>query len=297
MINLWQRFTQGLTKSRQQLSTGLQRFFGRKLSTESLEGLEEALLMADVGGETTAYIINLLKKSPEKDTNENLREILLALLSPCEKPLTLQKPLTVILMTGINGAGKTTSIGKLAFFFKNQKYKVLLAAGDTFRAAAVAQLKQWGERLQIPVVAQGQEADPAAVLFDACEAAKARGIEVLLADTAGRLHTQGHLMQELAKMKRSLHKSLPGAPHETWLVLDASIGQNALRQAKEFNQAIGITGIILTKLDGTAKGGIVFSIAKELGLPIYFMGLGEQAEDLTPFSANAFVDALLPKNT
>jgi fused signal recognition particle receptor len=297
MMNLWQRFTQGLTKSRQQLSAGLQRFFARKLSAESLEELEEALLMADIGAETTAYIINLLKKSPEKNTNEYLREILLSLLAPCEKSLTLHQPLTIILMTGINGAGKTTSIGKLAFFLKSQKFKVMMAAGDTFRAAAVAQLKQWGERLEIPVIAQGQEADPAAVLFDACEAAKARGIQVLLADTAGRLHTQGHLMQELAKIKRSLHKSLPGAPHETWLVLDASIGQNALRQAKEFNQAIGITGLILTKLDGTAKGGIVFSIAKELSLPIYFIGIGEQAEDLTPFSANAFVDALLPEKT
>jgi fused signal recognition particle receptor len=226
----------------------------------------------------------------------SLRVSLRALLLPHAQ--TLQIPPSprpfVILTVGVNGAGKTTTIGKLAMRYRNQGHSVMLAAGDTFRAAAVEQLKTWGERNQVPVIAQGSGSDSASVIFDAFQAAKSRGIDVLIADTAGRLHTQGHLMQELAKVKRVLGKIDPTAPHETLLVIDGGTGQNALNQARQFHQSVGLTGIVVTKLDGTAKGGMVFALCRELGLPIRFIGVGEKREDLREFSADDFVDALLP---
>jgi fused signal recognition particle receptor len=233
-----------------------------------------------------------------KDTRtvvSTMRGSMLDILNPCEAPLEIPdapRPF-VILMIGVNGSGKTTTIGKLARRFKNQGMKVMLAAGDTFRAAAVEQLQVWGQRNDVPVVAQQTGADPAAVMFDALEAARARGIDVLIGDTAGRLHTQDNLMEELKKVKRVLGKIDPDAPHETLIVLDASLGQNALVQATRFHEAIGLTGIVMTKLDGTAKGGVLLAVAEKLGIPIRFIGIGEAAEDLDTFQAEPFVDALL----
>jgi fused signal recognition particle receptor len=226
-----------------------------------------------------------------------LRKALLDVVRPAAIPLVLDRSVTpfVILVVGVNGAGKTTSIGKLARRMKEHGLKVMLAAGDTFRAAAVEQLQIWGQRNDVPVIAQAAGADPAAVAFDAVQAAKARGADVLLADTAGRLHTQSNLMEELKKVKRVIGRVDARAPHEVLLVLDASQGQNALQQAKLFHEALGVTGIVLTKLDGTAKGGIIFAIASELKLPIRFVGTGESAEDFDEFDADSFVDALLKR--
>jgi fused signal recognition particle receptor len=226
-----------------------------------------------------------------------LRSSLLEVIAPAAQPLVIDRTVTpfAILVIGVNGAGKTTTIGKLAREMKLHGLKVMLAAGDTFRAAAVEQLQVWGERNAVPVIAQATGADPAAVAFDAMQAAKARGIDVLLADTAGRLHTQSNLMDELKKVRRVMGRVDAHAPHEVLLVLDASQGQNALQQARLFNEALGVTGIALTKLDGTAKGGIVFAIASELKLPIRYIGVGESAEDFQEFEAEAFVDALLQR--
>jgi len=224
-----------------------------------------------------------------------LAEALLAILKPVERPLTIdrtKKP-CVILVVGVNGSGKTTTIGKLARRLKQDGLKVMLAAGDTFRAAAVEQLTVWAERNDVPIVAQAPGADPAAVVFDALQSAQARGMDVLIADTAGRLHTQSHLMDELRKVKRVLQRLDGSAPHEVMLVLDAGLGQNAIRQAEQFNEAVGVTGITVTKLDGTARGGVVVAIARKFGLPIRFVGVGEQAEDFGVFEAQAFVDGLL----
>ena len=223
-----------------------------------------------------------------------LAEIMKAILLPCEQPLKTEtaKPF-VILVVGINGAGKTTSIGKLANHFKQQGKTVLLAAGDTFRAAAVEQLKTWGQRTNVPVIAQGTGADSASVIFDAVASASSKNIDIVIADTAGRLHTQDSLMDELAKIKRVLRKLDPAAPHETLIVMDAGFGQNALHQVQQFDQSIGLTGMAVTKLDGTAKGGILFSIARTLKLPVRFIGVGEGINDLRPFNASEFVDALL----
>jgi fused signal recognition particle receptor len=221
-----------------------------------------------------------------------------AILQPVEHPLVLPKENTkpfVILMVGINGAGKTTTIGKLAKRFQAEGRSVMLAAGDTFRAAAIEQLKVWGERNEVSVIAQHNKADAASVIFDAFQAATARGIDVLIADTAGRLHTQTNLMEELKKVRRVINKIDPMAPHETMLVIDASIGQNALVQVKQFHQAVKVTGLTITKLDGTAKGGIIFAIAKQTGLPIRFIGVGEQVDDLRQFEATSFVEALLSR--
>jgi fused signal recognition particle receptor len=224
-----------------------------------------------------------------------IRTAMVEILGPCEAPLEIPeapRPF-VILMVGVNGSGKTTTIGKLARRFKEQGLKVMLAAGDTFRAAAVEQLQVWGQRNDVPVIAQQAGADPAAVMFDALEAARARGVDVLIGDTAGRLHTQDNLMEELKKIKRVLGKIDPDAPHETLIVLDASLGQNALVQASRFHEAVGLTGIVMTKLDGTAKGGVLLAVAEKLGVPIRFIGIGEAAEDLDAFQAEPFVDALL----
>ncbi len=293
-----------LSKTRSGLTSGIARIFsgGRRIDDELLEELEDQLLMADVGIEATRQIIDRLQQSvrrdPDADVYEALKQAMIEILEPVEQPLVVdeqQRPF-VILMCGINGAGKTTTIGKLAQKFRDQGKSVMLAAGDTFRAAAVEQLQAWGQRLEVPVIAQGSGADSASVIFDALQAAQSRGIDVLIADTAGRLHTQDNLMNELEKIQRVMKKLDPEAPQEVLLVLDAGTGQNALAQAKSFNQALGVSGIVLTKLDGTAKGGIVFTIAKQIGLPIRFIGVGETADDLREFHARDFVEALLERD-
>ncbi|TQV65472.1 MAG: signal recognition particle-docking protein FtsY [Halothiobacillaceae bacterium] len=301
---LWASLRSKLARTREGLTEGLASLvLGKKqIDDELLEDIETRLLLADVGMETTQEIIaDLTRRVSRKELKapeallEALYEHMVRLLTPAEQPLlidTTRRP-HVILVVGINGAGKTTTIGKLGQRLSREGHKVMLAAGDTFRAAAVEQLQAWGERTGVPVIAQGQGADSAGVVFDALQAARARGMDVLIADTAGRLHTQGGLMEEVKKVKRVLAKLDPEAPHEVLLVLDASIGQNALNQAVQFNQALGVTGLAVTKLDGTAKGGILFAITRKLGLPIRFIGVGEKAEDLRPFVAREFVDALL----
>jgi fused signal recognition particle receptor len=275
---------------------------GGQIDDDVLEELETLLVMADVGVNTTERIIsdlqdNLARKEL-KDVaalQDGLRRSLQDILRPVAKPLRIEKtdgPF-VILMIGVNGAGKTTTIGKLARRFKDQGLSVMLAAGDTFRAAAVEQLQAWGDRNEVPVVAQQSGADPAAVIFDALEAARARDIDVLLADTAGRLQNQQGLMDELIKVKRVAARNDPESPHEVMLVLDASQGQNALVQAEKFHEALGLTGITVTKLDGSAKGGILLAIADQLQVPVRFIGIGESAEDMQTFDADEFVDALL----
>ena len=274
---------------------------GQGLDDDALEELEDRLLMADVGVDATTEVITHLRNEANagriKNAQQLQKQITIALgniLQPCAIPLQMPdfiKPY-IILMVGVNGAGKTTTIGKLAKRFQAEGKSVMLAAGDTFRAAAVNQLKTWGERNNVPVISQGQDADSASVIFDAVQAAKARNIDVIIADTAGRLHTQGHLMDELAKIKRVVQKHDEYAPHEVMLVVDATAGGNALSQAVQFHEKVSLTGITVTKLDGTARGGIVFAIAKRLGLPIRFIGVGEQAEDLGEFDANAFIRAL-----
>ncbi|HEY5644134.1 MAG TPA: signal recognition particle-docking protein FtsY [Woeseiaceae bacterium] len=275
---------------------------GGRIDADVLDELESLLVMADVGVETTERIIGDLHQSLARKELKDVEALRLGLhrsiceiLKPVERPLEIRKadgPF-VILMVGVNGAGKTTTIGKLARRFKDQGYSVMLAAGDTFRAAAVEQLQAWGERNDVPVIAQQAGADPAAVMFDAWDAARARGIDILLADTAGRLQSQKGLMDELAKVKRVIARRDETAPQEIMLVLDASQGQNALVQAEKFNEALGLTGITVTKLDGSAKGGILLAIANRLGVPVRFIGIGEAAEDMQPFSAEAFADALL----
>jgi fused signal recognition particle receptor len=275
---------------------------GGRIDESTLEELESLLVMADVGVETTERIISELQKQlARKELKDiealqnGLRKALRDILDPVEKPLVIDKldgPF-VILMVGVNGAGKTTTIGKLARRFKDKGLSVMLAAGDTFRAAAVEQLQAWGDRNDVPVIAQQSGADPAAVIFDAMDAAIARDIDVLLADTAGRLQSQTGLMDELAKVKRVIGRRDATAPHEIMLVLDASQGQNALVQAEKFHEALGLTGITITKLDGSAKGGILLAIADRLQVPVRFIGIGESAEDMQPFSAEQFVEALL----
>ena len=275
---------------------------GGKIDEDVLEELESLLVMADVGVETTERIIADLQKSLArkelKDVaalQDGLQKSLNEILVPVEQPLEVGNPEGpfVILMVGVNGAGKTTTIGKLARRFKDQGMSVMLAAGDTFRAAAVEQLQAWGERNDVAVIAQQSGADPAAGIYDAMEAAKARDIDVLLADTAGRLQSQAGLMDELAKVKRVISRLDETAPHEIMLVLDASQGQNALVQAEKFHEALGLTGITVTKLDGSAKGGILLAIANRLQVPVRFIGIGEAAEDMQPFTAGDFADALL----
>jgi len=299
------RLRRGLGRTSDNLVAGVGNLFlGRKeIDAELLEELESRLLMADLGVEATMQTIERLtqrvsrKELLQPDAlGDALREELFAILEPCEKPLevTGHKPY-VILMVGVNGVGKTTTIGKLANRYRDQGLSVMLAAGDTFRAAAVEQLQVWGERNQVPVVAQHTGADSASVLFDALASARAREVDVLIADTAGRLHNKDNLMEELRKVVRVLRKQDSQAPHEVMLVLDAGTGQNALAQASHFTDAVGVTGITLTKLDGTAKGGIIFAIAQKLGLPIRYIGVGETAEDLRPFAAREFIDALFDR--
>ncbi len=275
---------------------------GGKIDEDTLEELESLLVMADVGIDTASRIIaDLEKKLARKELRDEaalrraLRESLISILEPVEAPLEIpnQAQPYVILMVGVNGAGKTTTIGKLARRLKDDGKRVMLAAADTFRAAAVEQLQAWGERNDVPVVAQSSGADPAAVVFDAWQAAASRHVDVLLADTAGRLQNQQGLMDELRKIKRVVARHDESAPQEIMLVLDASQGQNALVQAEKFHDALGLTGIVITKLDGSAKGGILLSIADRLGVPVRFIGIGEKAEDMQPFTAAEFVDALL----
>ena len=275
---------------------------GRRIDAALLEELETKLLSADVGVDATESILSDLHAKVARAELDDAKALeaalaasLLAILKPVEQPLAIdrsRKPF-VILVVGVNGSGKTTTIGKLARRLKDEGLSVVLAAGDTFRAAAVEQLAVWATRNAVPLVSQATGADPAAVIFDALQSAKARGADVLIADTAGRLHTQSHLMDELAKIARVIKRQDAGAPHEVLLVLDASLGQNAVRQAEQFNQAIGVTGIAVTKLDGTARGGVVVAIARRFGLPIRFVGVGEQAEDFGIFDARAYVDGLL----
>ncbi len=293
-----------LVKTRSGLSSGIADIFlGKKqVDDDLLEQLEDQLLISDVGIDATQQITSsltqALARKELKDSDSVYQALELAMmdiLSPSCEPLdiNIQKKPFVILMTGINGAGKTTTIGKLAQKFTDQGKTVMLAAGDTFRAAAVEQLQAWGERLSIPVISQGSGADAASVIYDALQSAQSRGIDILIADTAGRLHTQSNLMSELEKIKRVLAKLDADAPHETMLVLDAGTGQNALAQAKSFHESLGISGITMTKLDGTAKGGIVFSIAQQMKLPIRYIGVGESAQDLRTFDAKEFTKALL----
>jgi fused signal recognition particle receptor len=305
---LFARLTSGLRRTRSSITEGLASLvLGKKeIDEDVLEEVETLLLSADVGIEATQTIINDLTQRLQRKQLADadalftaLREDMLAILEPCSSPLAIENPGApfVILMVGINGAGKTTTIGKLAKRFQNEGRSVMLAAGDTFRAAAVEQLQVWGERNNIPVIAQHTGADSASVIYDAVAAAKARGIDVLIADTAGRLHTQSNLMDELKKVRRVMAKLDERAPHEVMLVLDAGIGQNAIAQAQQFNAAIGVTGVALTKLDGTAKGGVIFAIARKLGLPIRFIGIGESIDDLRVFEAGDFVDALLARES
>jgi fused signal recognition particle receptor len=283
---------------------GLSSLFVRhpRLDDDLLDELETLLITADVGVEASTTLVEGLRKRMHKREFADadallaaLRESLVAMLLPVQQPLDIagRKPF-VVLTVGINGVGKTTTIGKLARRWRDEGRQVLLAAGDTFRAAAVAQLKTWGERNNVPVIAQGQDADAASVIFDALQAARSRNADVLVADTAGRLHTQGGLMDELSKIARVLKKLDADAPHEVLMVIDGTTGQNAISQLRQFQQIVGVTGLVVTKLDGTAKGGVMFALAREFGLPIRFVGLGESATDLREFDARAFVDGLLP---
>jgi fused signal recognition particle receptor len=297
------RLKQGLSKTRTRFSSGIGALIlGKKtLDSDLLDLIETQLITADVGVEASQQLIkSLTQKLARKELQDSaavlasLQTEMKNILRPCQVTLTIsddKKPF-VILVVGINGSGKTTTIGKLAKSLQAENASVLLAAGDTFRAAAIEQLQVWGERNNVPVVAQQPGADTAAVIFDAVASAQARGTQVVIADTAGRLHTQTNLMEELKKVKRVIAKLDPSAPHETLLVLDASVGQNALNQAQQFHEAVGVTGLALTKLDGTAKGGIIFAIAKQLNIPIRYIGVGEGIEDLRPFDADDFVNAL-----
>ena len=285
------------------LTADLGRLFSRdRLEVSAVEAIEERLLVADAGVEATQWICERLEEQIRSSRLRNeaqlraaLVELLVEWLQPVAQPLEIPDYIRpfILFVAGVNGAGKTTTIGKMAARYKAQGCKVILAAGDTFRAAAVNQLRGWAERVDVPIVAQGEGADPASVIFDAVEAAKHRGADLIIADTAGRLHTQDHLMEELRKVKRVVQKHDPYAPHEVMLVIDGTQGGNALVQAVQFHEAIGLTGLTVTKLDGTARGGIVLAIARRLSLPIRFIGIGEGADDLIPFDARAFAEALV----
>jgi fused signal recognition particle receptor len=299
-MGFFDRLKEGLTKTRKSFIEKVESIFtGRKIDEETLEELEEILIMSDVGTKASSEIMSVLRekaKSGEANDAVSVKELLkhemTAVLGEPE-PLAVfgSKPF-VILAVGVNGVGKTTTIGKLASRFRSQGLSVLLAAGDTFRAAAIEQLEIWAKRADTQFVKHQKNSDPAAVAYDAVVAAQSRGIDVVIVDTAGRLHTKTNLMEELKKVKRSIDKALPGAPHEILLVVDATTGQNALRQAELFNEVSGVTGIALTKLDGTAKGGIIFAIKKGLGIPVRLIGVGEGIDDLRDFDPKEFVEAL-----
>lgn len=289
-----------LFKTRSVIADGVEASIGKGATKEEImEALEEALITTDIGVETSIEIVEGLKGIGkwDKDTlSDNIRARLYEMIKDVEAPLVIPADGTkphVIMVLGVNGVGKTTTIGKLALWLKDRRKSVILGAGDTFRAAAVEQLQLWGERVGCPVVSQSQGGDPGAVAFDAVKSAKAKGTDVVLLDTAGRLHNKAHLMEELKKIKRVVGREVDGAPHEKLLIVDGSTGQNALNQAKLFNEAVGVTGIIVTKLDGTPKGGIVVPIARELGIPIRFIGVGEGVGDLQEFFARDFAEALI----
>ena len=301
MLNVIRTLRDGLAKTRKSLADRIGTLvLGDKIGEDFLDELEAALISADVGGQTTAVVLGDLKErfkrnelSTPDQVQARLKQVLLDILAARPPDLTLPGDPSVVLVVGVNGTGKTTSIGKLANRLKLDGKKVMLAAADTFRAAASEQLSIWGERNDVPVIKHREGADPGAVVFDAVAAARARGMDVLIVDTAGRLHTKSNLMEELKKVRRILARESPGAPHETLLVLDATTGQNALAQARTFHDAVGVSGIVLTKLDGTPRGGIVFAITRELGLPVKFVGVGEGVDDLRKFDPREFVDALL----
>jgi fused signal recognition particle receptor len=300
-LGFFARIKKGLTRTSTQFAEGIGNLLlGKKtIDDELLEEIETQLLVADVGIDATTAIIDNLTARVARKQLEALQDELYRMLQPVEKPMPLDnnahKPF-VILVVGVNGVGKTTTIGKLAKRLQKEGRSVMLAAGDTFRAAAVEQLQVWGERNNVPVVAQHTGADSASVIYDAVASAKARGVDVLIADTAGRLHNKSHLMDELAKVRRVIAKLDVSAPHEVLLVLDAGTGQNAVNQADIFLEAAGVTGVVLTKLDGTAKGGVIFALSKKHQLPIRFIGVGETIDDLQPFSAKTFVNALFAKS-
>lgn len=301
MFGVLRSLKEGLAKTRKNLADHLGALvLGEKIDEAFLEELEEALIASDVGAATAAVVLKDLRDrfkrnelSTQGQVTDRLKQILTEVLSSQNTTLDTAASPSVVLVVGVNGTGKTTTIGKLASRLQSEGRKVMLAAGDTFRAAASEQLLIWGERSGIPVIKHKEGADPAAVVFDAVSAAKARSADVLLVDTAGRLHTKSNLMEELKKIKRVLSRELPGAPQETLLVLDGNTGQNALVQARMFHEAVGVTGIVITKLDGTSKGGIVFAINKELSIPVKFIGIGEAVDDLRAFDPKEFVDALL----
>ncbi|WP_299433805.1 signal recognition particle-docking protein FtsY [uncultured Meiothermus sp.] len=303
-MSWFQRLKEGLSKTRDNLTRSVP---WSKSPEEVLEELEFALIAADVGVEATSEVLEEVRQSGKKDLREALKQALTVQLepdsfrakirkagfNPSAKKSTVEPAGKVILMVGVNGVGKTTTIAKLGQYYQGQRKSVMFCAGDTFRAAGGAQLGLWGERLGIPVIQGPEGSDPAALAFDAASSRKARGTDLLMVDTAGRLHTKHNLMEELAKVKRSITKADPGEPAEVWLVLDAVTGQNGLEQAKKFHQTARLTGVIVTKLDGTARGGVLVPIVRELGVPIKFIGVGEKADDLQPFDAGEFVEALL----
>jgi fused signal recognition particle receptor len=301
MVGVLRSLSEGLAKTRKNLAERIGTLvLGEKIDETFLDELEEALIASDVGVATASFVLKDLKErfkrqelSSPSQVHDRLKQILIEILAGRSSQLSIAAAPAVILVMGVNGTGKTTSIGKLAYRLHAEGKKVMLAAGDTFRAAASEQLSIWGERTGIPVIKHREGADPGAVVFDAVTAAKARAMDVLIVDTAGRLHTKSNLMEELKKVKRIISRELPGAPQETLLVLDGTTGQNSLVQAKMFNEAVGVSGIVLTKLDGTSKGGIVFAINKELSIPVKFVGIGEAIEDLRSFDPKEFVDALL----
>lgn len=301
-MGLFDRFKKGLTRTREKLSAGLRAVLriGRAIDQDTLARLEETMLSADFGPATTSKLIEIVhagwKKgevNEEQEITDYLRTHVAKLWPESDRRIRFaESGPTVVLVTGINGSGKTTSVAKLAYYFTQQGKRVILGACDTYRAAAVEQLSIWSERIGVQIVKHDQGADPGAVAYDACEAAIARKADVLLIDTAGRLHTQDHLMRELGKIQKVVERKIPGAPHEVLLVLDATIGQNALNQARQFSQHVSVTGIVLAKLDGSAKGGVVVGIRDQLNVPVKFVGLGETLADLEPFDPAVFVDAL-----
>lgn len=301
-MTLFDRLKKGLTRTREKLASGFRSVLhiGRKIDRETLIRLEETMLAADFGPTTTSKLIEVVQDgwkkgriTEEQEIQEHLERHIIDLWSEADTQIQYAETgPTVILVTGINGSGKTTSVAKLAYFFAGQGKRVIVGACDTFRAAAVQQLSIWCDRLGVQIVKHDQGADPGAVAYDACEAAVARAADVLLIDTAGRLHTQDHLMRELSKIQKVVQRKIAGAPHEVLLVLDATIGQNAVNQARQFSQHVSVSGIFLAKLDGSAKGGIVIGIRDQLNVPVKFVGLGEKAQDLEPFDPKAFIKAL-----
>jgi fused signal recognition particle receptor len=300
LSSLGERLRDGLGKTRAALEEGFARIFqGQELEPHTVEDLESLLLQADLGLETAEAFVERVREQARRggltdgDARRALADHLRQVLAGARAPLDIDARPAVVLVVGVNGSGKTTTCGKLAWRLRQEGHAVLLAAADTFRAAAIEQLARWGERIGVPVVSQGPGADPSAVAFDAVKAAQARGSEILIVDTAGRLHTKSNLMAELAKVKRVIGRQCPGAPHEVLLVLDATTGQNGIAQARVFHESLGLTGLVLTKLDGTAKGGIVIRIYRELGLPVKLVATGERPEDLGAFDPDAYVDALV----